>query len=424
MHAVITPRRSVQLDVDVPGDKSISHRCAILGAMGEGESVLDHFGPGQDCQSTLYVLQQLGVKVRQKGQRVTIAGVGLRGFRKPAVPLNCGNSATTARLMMGVLAGQDFECVLTGDASLSKRPMRRVMEPLIAMGAKLESSIGGTLPVMVRGHKLKGTSYTMPVASAQVKSSILLAGLNADGKTTVEEPVRTRDHTERLLAHVTGRTLLGGRRLVVQGGTRLGNLQMDIPGDVSSAAFLIAAAIVLPGSETVIRRVGLNSTRTRFLGILKELGADIHIENDMTSSPEPSGRIVATGQRKRLRRYRIHGEDTTQVIDEIPILAVVAACCGDGLEVRDAEELRLKECDRISAITENLLAMGASVTEFDDGFCVEPSKLHGTTLKSHGDHRIAMAMAVAALTAETESTLDDAECMGVSFPQFLDHLMN
>lgn len=424
MMMTIRPRATVQLDIQVPGDKSISHRCAILAAMAHGDSVLEHFGPGQDCQSTLFVLQQLGVKIKRKGDRVTVAGLGLRGFRKPAAPLNCGNSGTTARLMMGVLAGQNFDSVLTGDASLSGRPMRRVMEPLLAMGARIESSTGGTLPVRILGRRLKGLTYDMPLASAQVKSSILLAGLLADGRTTVREPVPTRDHTERLLEMATGTKVQGTDGPGVNGDIQLNNLHVDIPGDVSSAAFFVAAAVVRPGSEVAIRGVGLNPTRTRYLGLLKELGADIRIESDMQAAAEPRGRIIAAGHAKRLRRYRIHGADTAMVIDEIPVLAVVAACCGDGLEVRDAEELRVKEYDRIKAITENLRAMGATVSEFDDGFCVEPSRLHGGALKSYGDHRIAMAMAIAAMTADDESTLDEAECVHISFPQFFDYLNN
>lgn len=422
MQITLSPKPSVHIDTAVPGDKSISHRCAILGAIAEGEAVLNHFGPGLDCQSTLYVLQQSGVKVRQKGTQVKIAGVGYGGFRKSTAPLNCGNSGTTARLMMGAMAGQSFQTVLTGDASLSRRPMRRLMEPLMAMGAKIESNSGGTLPVQIRGTTLRGISYTMPVASAQVKSGILLAGLHADGKTKLTEPQPTRDHTERLLEVMSGKRISGPRGLEVSRGMPLKNITMDIPGDVSSAAFLVAAAVVLPGSETVIRRVGLNPTRIRFLKILKELGADVLMESNLTPSGEPVGQIVARGHARRLRRFRLHGEDTAHAIDEIPILAVVAACCGDGLEVRDAEELRVKECDRIKAIVSNLQALGANVTAFEDGFCVEPSRLHGGDIDSYGDHRIAMAMAVAALTCQSECRLNGAECVDVSFPTFFDHL--
>ncbi len=381
--------------------------------------MLYNYGSGSDCGITLEVLRQLGVRIDQNRHEVSIQGKGLFGFDPVSTNLFCGNSGTTARLLAGILAGQPFLSRLLGDASLSGRPMERVAEPLRRMGASITTSREGTLPMTVEGHQLKPLDFTLEIPSAQVKSAVLLAGLLADGTTIVRERRRTRDHTERLLPSVRVEENGGGRILSVEGGRGMCGRNLTIPGDLSSAAFLIAASLLRPGSELVVRDVGLNPTRTYFLEVLKRMGAEISTELEKSSAPEPCGTLTVKSGGGGLGGAVLSGEEIPLLIDEIPAMAVLGTACDGGLEVRDAGELRLKECDRIRAITENLRAMGVKVDEWEDGFRVHPGRLRGGRVRTFGDHRVAMAMTVAAMGADGKTTIDDMQCVEVSFPEFL-----
>jgi 3-phosphoshikimate 1-carboxyvinyltransferase len=412
-------------ELSLPGDKSISHRAAIISALAEGESEIKNYSTGEDCQSTLRCLQQLGVQIAREGTTITIQGVGKTGFKPSKEPLDCGNSGTTMRLMAGVLAGQDFESVLTGDESLCKRPMNRVIEPLRQMGAEVESS-GGKPPLRMKGGgKLRAIDYATPVASAQVKSCVLLAGLFADGKTTVREQVHTRDHTERMLrlfgADVQAAETDGQHICELQSDQRLTGRKIVIPGDISSSAFFLVAAACLPGSDLLIRDVGINETRTAILSVLQNAGVEPQIDNLRERSGEPFADIRVKGHKKSHEPISITGVQTAELIDEIPILTILGTQVG-GLEVRDARELRVKETDRIAAVVENLRRMNASIEEFEDGFRVEPSQLHAAEIDSFGDHRMAMAFAVAGLLAEGETKIKDPDCADISFPGFFETL--
>lgn len=457
----IRPARRLRGRLRVPGDKSVSHRAAILAALAEGRTRIENFASSADCASTLGALRGLGVGVEREGGVVHVEGAGARGgaprFRPPAAPLDCGNSGTTMRLLAGVLAAQAFASVLVGDESLSGRPMRRVITPLEAMGARVEA-VDGHAPLRVEGRRpLRGIRYEMPVASAQVKSCVLLAGLGAEGRTEVVEPLaQTRDHTERMLrwfgVNVVTRELTneegreaarageheggregrrdvvreGVRRVVVslEEGARLEARDLVVPGDISSAAFPLAAALMLPGSELELVGVGLNPTRRAVLDALRALGAGLRVEGEGERSNEPAGDIFVRSEGGLARSAGganvIRGELIPQLIDELPVLAVVGTRVEGGLEIRDARELRVKESDRISATVVNLRAMGAQVEEFEDGLRVGgPAELRGARLQSFGDHRIAMAFAVAALSARGETYIEGAEeCVSISFPEF------
>jgi 3-phosphoshikimate 1-carboxyvinyltransferase len=437
----IRPARRIRGNVRVPGDKSISHRAAILSALARGKARISNFSSAEDCASTLNCLRELGVAVERDGSSVWIEGVGLRGLRPPRGPLDCGNSGTSLRLLAGVLAGQSFGSVLTGDSSLCSRPMRRIMEPLEMMGARILSE-NNCPPLRLEGMgRLKAISYEMPVESAQVKSCILLAGLNAEGRTEViEKRSATRDHTERMLrwlnVPVESRTIERRRDIdvaleavSVEGGAQFDARDGTIPGDISSAAFFIAAAACLPDSNLKINGLGLNPTRTRVLSVLNSLGAEVSIlgntEGLTEDFNEPSGDVMVNGGDEGLAPIEagqanvLSGTLTAQLIDELPLLAVVGTQVSGGLEIRDAAELRFKESDRISATIENLRALGVQVEEHADGLTVQrQTTLRGAKLDAHGDHRIAMAFAVAALLAEGESEIVGAECARISFPEF------
>lgn len=433
----IRPATVLRGRVRVPGDKSVSHRAAMLGALAAagGRTRVTNFSSSADCASTLACLAQLGVGVRRDGATVEIEGAGLELARAPAAPLDCGNSGTTLRLLAGVLAGQSFGAVLTGDESLRSRPMRRVIEPLELMGARLAAD-DGRAPVAVEGRRpLRAIRYELPVASAQVKSCVLLAGLNADGRTqVVETRGETRDHTERLLAwfgaEVETSAEEGGggdggeaRVVSVEGGRALRARDVSVPGDISSAAFLVAAALMLPGSELAVEGVGLNPTRAGLLEVLRALGADVSAEGVREESNEPAGDIRARGADglapARAGANHLGGAQVGGLIDELPILAVLGTRVEGGLRIRDARELRVKESDRIRAVVDNLRAMGAEVEEYDDGLSVfGPVRLRGARVRSHGDHRIAMAFAVAALAAVGDTEIEGADCVSVSFPDF------
>jgi 3-phosphoshikimate 1-carboxyvinyltransferase len=440
----------------LPGDKSISHRAALLAAVAVGRPVrVSNFSTSADCASTLSCLARLGVALRREETSVIIQG-GARLPRPPRAPLDCGNSGTTLRLLAGILAGHEFTSTLTGDESLRSRPMRRIIEPLELMGARVASH-DGRAPLTIHGRdELDAISYAPPVASAQVKSCVLLAGLRADGLTTVvERGGATRDHTERLLrwfdvevrtrnaapsepatdpvrptgaveaatTDVDGRAATDVQAVSVEGGSRLRARDVAVPGDVSSAAFLLVAAAVLEGSDLTLEGVGLNPTRARVLEVLRALGADVTVTDEREESNEPAGDIRVRGAGtlapSRAGANRVGGALSAALIDELPVLAVAGTRVEGGIEIRDAAELRVKESDRITATVANLRAMGAEVEEYEDGLTVAgPVRLRGAHLRSFGDHRVAMAAAVAALAAEGDTEIEGAECAAVSFPEF------
>lgn len=420
----IAPARTLTGTVRVPGDKSISHRAVMLASIAEGTSRIENFSSGEDCASTIRCFRQLGVETKHSGTAVVVRGVGKSGLEKPTGPLDCGNSGTTMRLLAGLLAGQRFDSVLTGDESLRRRPMNRVIEPLTKMGASL-SAVDGRPPISISGGELHGIEYLLPVASAQIKSCILLAGFFAKGETTVIEPIVTRDHTERMLTIFGAKPHIDlsadGKRITVSSDLNLAATEVNVPSDISSAAFFMIAAACLPGSEVVLPNVGANPTRTEIIDVLKELGVDVSLEN-ISNAPEPTATIRVKGGLKPTDVQKLFGSSIAAVIDEIPILAILGTQLEKGLEIRDAGELRVKETDRIAAVVENLKRMKAKVTEFDDGFRVERSDLKGAVVDSFGDHRIAMAFAIAGLLADGETTINDAECADISFPGFFETL--
>ena len=420
---LVRPARRFGGRLRVPGDKSISHRALILGALAAGRTVIRGLAPGGDCRSTRACLAALGVRLeatQEPGGAVWhIEGRGLGGLVAPAAPLDAGNSGTTARFLMGVLAGHRFTATLTGDASLSRRPMRRAADPLARMGARIETT-DGHLPATVAGGALRGITFEMPVASAQVKSAVLLAGLHADGVTTVVEPGATRDHTERALALFGAGVSIDGPRVSVSGGGGLRGVEMRVPGDPSSAAFWAAAAAAVPGAEIAIEGVGLNPTRTAFLGVLERMGARVEVAADRTAAAEPVGTVVV--RHAALGPVEIEPSEVPGLIDELPALAA-AATHGGRLSVTGAAELRVKESDRISALAAGLRALGAEVEEFPDGFRIDGRRrLTGGAADAAGDHRLAMAFAIAALGAAGDSSILGSEAVDVSYPGFFETL--
>ncbi len=431
----IKPARRISGRCHLPGDKSISHRAALIAALANGTSHISNFSPSQDCAATLSCLQGLGVSLDRQGNRIRVEGKGLRGLRPSSLPLDCGNSATTMRLLAGMLAAHDFPTILTGDDSLKTRPMKRIIEPLERMGAQI-ASLDGHPPLQITGNKtLKPISYVLPLPSAQVKSCVLLAGLHAIGRTEIVESTGlTRDHTERMLQWFGASIEIENdndeteaRTCAVVGPASFSARDVRVPGDFSAAAFFIAAAALLAHSEIEIEGVGLNPTRTQFLDTLRALGAQIDIGSKRDESNEPVGSIRVSGNlREDIEKelsLRISGPLSAALIDELPLLAVVGSQLPAGLMIRDARELRLKETDRIAATAKNLKAMGAAVEEFEDGLrVVGAAHLKGATLESFADHRIAMAFSVAALLAEGESEIIGSECVSVSFPNFFEVL--
>jgi 3-phosphoshikimate 1-carboxyvinyltransferase len=420
---IIRPARTISGSLEVPGDKSISHRYAMLAALAEGASEITHFSAAADCLSTLDCFSRLGVKVESTGDRVRITGAGLDGLRKSRRVLDAGNSGTTMRLLAGILSGQEFRSTIDGDGSLRRRPMRRVIDPLVKMGARIEARDGGHAPLEIDGTRLSPIEYTLPVPSAQVKSAVLLAGLFADGVTSVIEPIRTRDHSELALAEFGARLDHEGRAIRIHGRPRLQARTLTVPGDLSSAVFFLAAALVLPESNVVIHNVGLNPTRSAVLDVLGSMGAPISLVSVRSANGELVGDIAI--RHEPLKGGVIEGHFIAQLIDELPAIAALGPYTEQGIEIRDAAELRVKESDRISALAENLRRMGAEVEERPDGLRVagrSAGRLHGAEIEPHGDHRMAMAFAIAALGAEGETAIRDAECAGVSFPDFFSTL--
>jgi 3-phosphoshikimate 1-carboxyvinyltransferase len=412
----IHPARNILGSVGVPGDKSISHRYAMLAAVAAGLSRFQNFSPGADCTSTLGCIRALGCSVERDEQgAVVIEGLGPQ-LRSPESALDCGNSGSTMRMLSGILAGQLFNTELVGDESLSRRPMRRIIEPLIRMGAQIHATESGCAPLHITGARLHGIEYLVPVASAQVKTSLLFAGLLAEGHTTVTEPVRTRDHGELALRAFGAKVDRLRNTVTIEGGQTLHPLEAYIPGDSSSAAFFLCAAAIFPESNLVIDGVLLNPTRSALLDVLTAMGSRI----SMVRVEEQHGELLGTitlvpGPAKPVT---IAGGQTALLIDELPVLAAIAPYTA-GLEVRDAAELRVKESDRLSAVTQNLRAMGAQVEQTEDGWRIPGNQqLHGAEIESFGDHRIAMAFAIAALRAEAETLIRNSECVAISYPNF------
>ena len=403
----------------MPGDKSIAHRYAILAALATGRSVIRGFAPGADCRSTLSCLESLGARLSHSGDIVIVIGRGLGGFSSPNAPIDAGNSGTTARLLAGVLAGLPFSTTLTGDDSLRRRPMRRVIEPLSRMGARIESD-GGRLPMTIRGGPLQALDYVAEVPSAQVKSAILLAGLRASGTTRVTEPRPTRNHSELAMRRFGADIRVAGSAIELTGGRQLVGADLDVPGDFSSAAFWCVAAASVPGSAIEVEGVGLNPSRTGLLAILERAGADVSAAVETTSSDEPAGRLRVA--HRALQPFVIRPDEVPGVIDELPALAAMATQGGE-ITVTGAAELRVKESDRISALVAGLRALGADADELPDGFHVRARRpLRGGIADAVGDHRLAMAFAVAALGATGPTTILGASAVDISYPGFFEVL--
>jgi 3-phosphoshikimate 1-carboxyvinyltransferase len=407
----------------VPGDKSISHRALLFGAIAEGEGIVHNWLPAEDCQATLKAMRALGVKVEQPSStELVVHGQGLRGLQPPNAPIDCQGSGTTMRLLAGILAGQQFVSTLDGHAGLRQRPMERVATPLREMGAAVETD-GGRPPLTIRGGDLQGIDYPLPVASAQVKSAILLAALYAQGQTIVRQPGPARDHTERMLqAQGADLAIQDNVVTVTPRPQPLAPCSLTIPADFSSAAFLLVAALLVPDASLVLDRIGVNPTRTGLIDVLSGMGADIVWLNQAEQAGEPVADLLVRSS--RLQAADVGGETVVRMIDEFPILAVASTQAVGQTQVRDAHELRVKESDRIAAVATELRAMGASIVEHDDGFVVHgPTRLHGAHVHSHGDHRLAMGLAVAGLIAEGETVVEGAEVIADSFPGFVNVML-
>jgi 3-phosphoshikimate 1-carboxyvinyltransferase len=422
---IIQPAKYLTGGVDLPGDKSISHRYAMLAGLAEGTSELRRFSAAADCHSTLGCMRALGAEVKIDGDVVRVTGRGTRGLKSSWRALDAGNSGTTVRLLAGILAGQSFSSKLTGDASLQKRPMKRVIAPLREMGADIRGRQDNFAPLEIRGARLHAIDYQMPMPSAQVKSAILLAGLFAEGVTSITEPARTRDHTELALEEFGAAIEKNERTIKVHAlaGANLRAQSLDVPGDLSSAVFFIAAASLFPDSNVLIHNVGLNPTRTAILDLFASMGASIQITGLKSSHGELVGDLSVKGS--SLKGGVIGGEQVPLVIDELPMLAALGPFTEEGIEIRDAAELRVKESDRIAALAENLRRMGASMEERPDGLKIagrSAGKLRAAEIEPRGDHRIAMAFAVAGLAAEGNTVIRDADCAAVSFPAFFAEL--
>ena len=414
----------VRGEVTVPGDKSISHRSVMFGSIAKGVTEIHNFLEGADCLSTISCFRHMGIEIENKGGIVTVHGKGLHGLSAPDCTLDCGNSGTTTRLISGILAPQPFSVTLTGDASIQKRPMKRIMEPLSMMGADIKSINGNDCaPLKITGAPLKGIHCTSKVASAQVKSSILLAGLYADGETSVTEPQLSRNHTELMLKFFGADIRSEGTTATVRPVSELYGNKIQVPGDISSAVYFVAAGLILPNSEVLIRNVGINPTRAGLIKVCRDMGADLTLLNENHDYSEPTADILV--RTSNLRGTEIGGAVIPTMIDELPTVALMA-CFAEGTTViRDAAELKVKESNRIAIMAENLKAMGADVEETEDGMIIHGGKpLHGAVVDSHKDHRIAMTFAIAALASEGETEILDAECVDISYPAFYQDLLS
>ncbi|MBM4762118.1 3-phosphoshikimate 1-carboxyvinyltransferase [Bacillus sp. B15-48] len=416
-------RLSLSGTINVPGDKSISHRSVMFGALASGTTTVEHFLLGEDCLSTISCLQKLGVKIVQEGSKVTVEGKGFEGLQEPEEVLDVGNSGTTIRLLMGILAGRPFHSVLVGDQSIGKRPMTRVTRPLMEMGAEISGRKNAEYtPLSINGGSLEPIHYQLPVASAQVKSAILLAGLQANGETSVVEPEKTRDHTERMIRMFGGDVKTEGNVITVKGGQKLTATHVNVPGDISSAAFFLVAGAIVPESRIELKNVGLNPTRTGILDVLTQMGADMSIYEYDTSTNEPAGDIIV--KTSSLKGIEISGELIPRLIDEIPIIALLATQAEGSTIIRNAAELKVKETNRIDTVVNELKKLGAIIEATDDGMIIHgnATQLHGGVVSSHGDHRIGMMLAVAALISKQEVWLEQSEAIAVSYPEFFKDL--
>lgn len=417
----ISPARKICGEIVVPGDKSISHRSIILGSIARGKTAIRGLLRGEDNMATVAAFRRMGITIEEDGDLVTVEGKGLHGLGEPDDVIDCGNSGTTMRLMTGLLSAQSFFSVLTGDRYLRRRPMRRVVEPLCRMGGVIHGRDGGgKAPLAIVGRPLVGIRHESATASAQVKSALLLAGLYAEGETTVIEPCRSRDHSERMLAAFGADLTVLADGVSIRPGRELVPREIDVPGDISSAAFFMVAASIVPGSELLIRNVGINPTRTGIIDILTAMGGDLTLLNRRDASGEPVADILIRSA--SLRGVTIGGEIVPRAIDEFPVVAVAAACAEGETTIRDAAELRVKESDRIAAIAANLRASGVDVEEHHDGMTVRGGRISGASTDSRGDHRIAMSMLIAGLAATGETTVSDIDCIDTSFPTFFELL--
>lgn len=408
--------------IRVPGDKSISHRSVMFGAIAEGVTTVDGFLLGEDCLSTIDCFKKLGVEIEVDGTNVRVESKGIDNWEEPKEVLYTGNSGTTTRLMLGILAGSNVHTIMTGDASIGKRPMRRVVDPLRLMGAEIRGRANGQFtPLAVQGTKLKGIDYEMPVASAQVKSAILLAGLNAEGTTIIREKEVSRDHTERMLKQFGADIDVTDGVVTLQGGQKLKGTHVSVPGDISSAAFFLVAGAICPNSEIVLENVGVNETRDGIIEVLKAMGADLQVEIDDPNAPEPIATL--TIRTSQLQGTVVEGALIPRLIDEIPIIALLATQANGTTIIKDAEELKVKETDRLTAVVNELSKLGAKIEATDDGMIIHgPTPLTGKSLASYGDHRMGMMAAIAALITNEPIMLDDTECIAVSYPTFFEHV--
>ncbi|ESU30364.1 hypothetical protein G3A_22500 [Bacillus sp. 17376] len=419
---LMTNRNTLEGQVKVPGDKSISHRAVMFGSIANGITRIENFLPGEDCLSTISCFRKLGVNIVRNGSDVTVIGKGVDGLNQPEDTLYVGNSGTTIRLMMGILSGLPFTSNLEGDESIARRPMTRVTLPLGKMGASITGRNNGEFtPLTVKGRKLHGITYELPVASAQVKSAILLAGLQAEGETNVVEPVKTRDHTERMIKQFGGEVVREGHSVKVTGGQILKGTHINVPGDISSAAFFLAAAAIVPGSDVILRNVGLNPTRTGIIDVLRAMGADFTIEPYEGESAEPAGDIRI--KHSKLKSTIVEGDLIPRLIDEIPVIALLATQAEGTTVIKDAVELKVKETNRIDTVVNELKKLGANIEASDDGMIIQGKQsLDGGTVSAHGDHRIGMMLAIAALLCKQDVILEQSEAVAVSYPGFFDDL--
>ena len=425
----IQPVKQLRGEVSVPGDKSISHRSIMFGALAKGTTEITHFLHGADCLSTIGCFRAMGIDIEDTPECILVHGKGLHGLSEPSSVLDVGNSGTTTRLISGILSGQPFATTLSGDASLNSRPMKRIMEPLGMMGADILSQNGnGCAPLLINSHLLAGQNpslhaihYHSKVASAQVKSSVLLAGLYADGLTQITEPVLSRNHTELMLAGFGAHITSSGTTATIEPEPDLNGMKIEVPGDISSAAYFLAAGLMIPNSEIMIKNVGINPTRDGILRVAKEMGGDITILNEKTSGGEPTCDLLVRSS--SLKSVTIGGEIIPTLIDEIPMIAVMA-CFAEGTTIiKDAQELKVKESNRIDTVVTNLKAMGAHIEATDDGMIIEGGyPLHGAVIDSQLDHRIAMSFAIGALGADGETTIEGADCVKISYPEFYETL--
>lgn len=410
-------------EITVPGDKSISHRGIMLGALANGTTSITNFLKGADCLSTISCFQKMGIEIEETENEILVHGKGLHGLSAPKEILDAGNSGTTTRLISGILAGQNFSCDLTGDTSIQKRPMKRIMTPLSMMGADITSvHNNGCAPLHIKGAPLKGISYQSPVASAQVKSCVLFAGLYADGKTSVTEPFLSRNHSELMLSSFGASVQTYGTTATIEPEPVLTAQKVEVPGDISSAAFFIAAGLLIPDSELLIKNVGINPTRDGILRVCRQMGANLELLNTRTQCGEPVADILV--KHSELNGTVIEGDLIPTLIDELPVIAVMAACANGETIIRNAEELKVKESNRLEIIVHHLSEMGCDITGTEDGMIIRGGKpLHGAVLDSHLDHRIAMSFAVAGLVADGETEITNADCVNISYPGFYRDLL-